>query len=392
MADFLSGVRVMDLSRLLPGPFASLMLAEMGAEVIKVESAGAGDYARRIPPFVGDVGALYLAINRGKRSLAVDFRRPEGREIVLRLAKVSDVALEGFRPGALDAMGLGYEALRAANPRLILASITGYGQDGPYRLRAGHDLNYQALAGLVAMTGRRGQPPGLPGMQAADLAGSFSAVAAILAALFRRERTGEGAHLDVSMSDAMTALQPVTMAGLLTDDPSPARGETALQGLYVCYNLYETKDGRHMALAALEPKFYSAFCEAAGRPDLLSEQYSVAADGEAGYEAMKALFMSRTREEWTTLMADVDACCEAVLSPAEVKAHPHFAARGLLFETRTADGGRILQAAALPALGRSGKTLAPTARLGEHTETILNELGYEPAEIERLAGIGAIGR
>lgn len=392
MSGYLEGLRVLDLSRLLPGPYASLLLAEMGADVIKVEDTRTGDAARAIPPMIGDTSAVYMALNAGKRNISVDLKKEEGREIVLRLVKTYDIVIDGFRPGTLKRLGLGYDALKQANPGVILCALTGYGQTGAYRDRAGHDLNYQSLSGIVELTGRAGEAPGLPGTQMADLSGSYAAVLSILGAVFKRLRTGEGAFLDVSMCESLLALQPITMAEVFCSGARPSRGGTPLNGRFVCYNIYETKDGRHMSFGALEPKFFMAFCEATERPDLMAHHYAEANENSEPYREFRELFRSRSQAEWVELLKDVDACCEPVLNLADFEEHEHFKSRNLV-RSRELPGGHVFKRVTnLPALSEGEENLRPSAGLGEHSDEILRELGYSGEEIERLEAENVIKR
>ncbi|HYQ81796.1 MAG TPA: CoA transferase, partial [Anaeromyxobacteraceae bacterium] len=293
----LDGVRVLDLSRLLPGPYATLVLADLGADVVKVEEAPGGDYLRWMPPLAGEQSGFFHALNRNKRSLRLDLKKPAGAAAFRRLVRRFDVVVESFRPGVMDRLGLGYEALRAAQPGLVLCSISGYGQDGPYRNRAGHDLDYCATAGVLALNGPPERPLP-PGVQVADVAGgSWPAVAGVLAALVRRAATGEGGHVDVSMTDGALAMLVLQLGGAAARGTPLQRAGEMLNGGAACYGVYRTRDGRFVALGALEPKFFRRFCEAAGRPDLAERQFD---DGGRGPLAeLTALFAARTRDEWT---------------------------------------------------------------------------------------------
>ncbi len=386
----LNDLNVLDLSRLLPGPFATQILAEMGANVLKVEDTKAGDFLRVTPPLAGGIGTAYLAINRGKRNLSIDLKKPEAVEVIRRLVRIYDIVVEGYRPGTLERLGIGYDVLKAANPGVILCSITGYGRTGPNRDRAGHDLNYQALSGVLEMTGRADEPPGMPGMQTADLAGSYQAVTAILAAVIERGRSGTGRHLDIAMCDTLAALQPIAMTEILTTGKDAGRGEALLHGSVICYNIYETKDRRYLSLAALEPKFFSAFCRAVDREDLLAHHFEEAREGRWAYDEMCRLFASRTRAEWVEVFKDVDACCEPVLSPLEVPDHPHFKGRNLFVENSLPEGGALRHPVAVPFLADVSRPPVEVARLGRDTVRELERAGYAPVEIERLIENGTV--
>ncbi|ABC82112.1 CaiB/BaiF CoA transferase family protein [Anaeromyxobacter dehalogenans] len=390
MALPLAGVRILDLTRLLPGPYATLVLADLGADVVKVEDPQGGDWLRWMPPLAGEQSGAFHALNRNKRSLALDLRRPEGVETFLRLAARADAVVESFRPGVLDRLGVGYEALRARAPGLVLCSISGYGQDGPYAGRAGHDLDYCAVSGVLAANG----PPDAPrplGVQVADVAGgAWPAVAGILAALLRRASTGEGAHVDVSMTEGALALLAMPLGMAWARGAPLARGRELLDGGAACYGVYRTRDGRFVALAALEPSFFAAFCEAVGRPELASRQWD---EGGAGLRAeLEALFAARTRDEWAAFAAAHDACVAPVLEGDEPRADPQLAARGAFVEVDTPWEGRALPAVASPVrLRGEAAPLRAAPRLGEHGEAVLAEAGFSPSEIAALRAAGALG-
>ena len=264
MSGPLAGVRVLDLTRLLPGPFASLVLADLGASVDKLEDPGAGDYLRVTPPLAaGDTSTTFLALNRGKRSACLDLKKPSARAALLRMVERYDVLFEQFRPGVLERLGLGHGTLRAANPRLIVCALTGYGQDGPMAARAGHDINYLARAGVLGMQGPAGAPPQVPGFQLADFGGGLWSVIGILAALHERASSGKGKVVDVSMVESSMGFALASL-GQLFGGHSPVRGDEPLTGGLALYGTYETKDGKYVTLGALEPKFYLAFFAGAG--------------------------------------------------------------------------------------------------------------------------------
>jgi alpha-methylacyl-CoA racemase len=374
-------MRVLDLSLLFPGPYCASILAYFGAEVIKIERPGGGDWVRYVPPLALDgASLLFHALNRGKKSLTLNLRAPEGRAVFLRLIETADVLLEGFRPGVMERLGLAYETLAVANPRLVYCALTGYGPAGPYRTRAGHDLNYVGLAGLLDLTGTRDGPPVIPGVPVADVGGALWAAIGILQALLDLERTGRGQRVDASLLGGALGCLPLAIARHAGGQPM-ARGADDLTGGVVCYQVYETQDGGYMSLAALEPEFWAAFCRAAGREDLLGEQFSPAAAGEPAYEAMRALFQSRTRDAWAAVMAAADACCEPVYSVGEALASPVVQALGAV------TGGLLC-----PPLRLSAKTgtLDPAPTLGQHTEAVLGEAGYPALEIERLRVAGVL--
>ena len=317
----LTGVRVLDLSRLLPGPFATMILAGLGADVVKVEDLEGGDYMRWIPPLEDGAAAMFTAINRGKRSLRLDLKATRGRELFLELAGRSHVVLESFRPGVMDRLGLGIAALHARNPRLVVCSISGFGQDGPDRLRAGHDLNYLARAGVLSITGSGGGAPAIPGVQMADIGGGAqSAVIAILAALRRAEQSGAGSHCDVSMLDGMLSwMSPHIAAAEAGGDAGPAA--MMLNGAHPCYHVYRCADG-WITVAALEPKFWTRLCELLDVEDLRDLAFATGAQAQAVVDRLESVFSGATRAQWRARLGDEDACCEPVLSVEELLDDP----------------------------------------------------------------------
>ena len=385
----LDGVRILDLSRLLPGPFATLLLADLGAEVVKVEDPEGGDYLRWMPPLAGRQSGFFHAVNRNKRSLRLDLRKPEGVAAFRRLLRRYDVVVESFRPGVMEKLGLSYEALRRECPGVILCSISGYGQDGPYRDRAGHDIDYCAVAGVLAMNG----PPERPfplGVQVADVAGgSWPAATGILAALYRRRATGEGAHVDVSMTEGALAMLAMHLGAAAARGEPLRRGKELLNGGTACYDVYRTRDGRFVALGTLEPKFFARFCAAAGRPELAERQLD--AGGEGPREELRALFASRTRDEWARLGAEHDVCLMPVLEGDEPRSDPQLRARGAFLEIDTPWEGKAMAGVASPV--RLAGVEAPrraAPELGADTEPILREAGFSEGEVASLRKAGAI--
>jgi len=372
-----AGIRVLDLSRLLPGPLCSLLLADMGAEVIKIEDPRGGDWLRWMPPMTGSMSRVFAGLNRDKLSVALDLKKPEDVESFRALAAEADVVIESFRPGVMDRLGVGPESLLAANPRLIYCAITGYGQTGPHAHRAGHDINFLALSGLLAHNGVQGGDPVVPGFQGADIGGgTYLAAMRILAALLERERTGRGAMLDVSMTRGAAGLATLSALEALANDAEEARGEGLLAGSRACYRTYATKDGQYMALGALEPVFWGRFCEAAGRPDWVSRQMEVGEEGAALVQEVSALFRTKTREEWVALFEPLDLCCEPVLSLLESMEHPAVTGGGSArFLVKDGEGNEfeMLRTALLSEGAAAHATPAPG--LGEHTKAVLSALG-----------------
>ena len=395
-AQALGDVRVLDLSRLLPGGFCSLLLADLGADVIKVEDTGAGDYVRWAPPFYGPEelqpsgtrSALYLSLNRGKRSVRLDLKSNAGRGAFLRLVREADVVLESFRPGVLDRLGVGYEALREANPGIVLCAISGYGQSGPNTGRAGHDTNYLALGGLLGLTGAAGGPPVQSAGQIADIGGGgLMAAFSILAALRERERSGEGQLVDVSMTDGALSWLAMVAAQHFCDGAVPRRGHLPLAGAIACYLPYEASDG-WVSCGALEPKFWQAFCKGVGREDLLEHQF--AAPGSDGWREVADVFRARTREQWRAFNDEHDCCIEPVLDLDEALASELVRAREMVVEVDQPGIGEVRLLGHPVKLSRTPAD--PTRHapaLGEHTAEVLREAGLDDEAITTLLESGA---
>ncbi|MCI0662065.1 MAG: CoA transferase [Acidobacteria bacterium] len=382
----LDGIRVLDLTRLLPGAVATMMLGDFGAEVIKIEAPGTGDPARHSRAGIKQPGGYFLATNRNKRSLTLNLKHPAGREIFLKLAERADVVVEGFRPGVMDRLGIGYEMLKAINPRLIYCAITGYGQDGPYRLKAGHDINYISIAGLLGVNGMKGGPPVIPAVQIADIAGgSMHSVIGILLALQARERTGEGQLVDVSMMDGSLAMMFVPFAAYLSNGRQPERGAQGLSGRYACYQVYQTSDGAYLSLGALEPKFWEEACRVLGREDFIDVQFDDSRQEEM-IETLAGIFKSKTVAQWLAAFEGVDTCIMPVKSVAEMIDDPQVRHRGLIGEIEHPVEGRLKQIAPTVKLSTTpGDMRTPPPHLGEHTREILASLGYTVEKIDSLA-------
>jgi crotonobetainyl-CoA:carnitine CoA-transferase CaiB-like acyl-CoA transferase len=391
----LHGIRVLDLSRLLPGGFCSLLLSDFGADVVKVEDTRSGDYVRWSPPHHAGVepsagSALFLALNRGKRSVRLDLKTDGGREVLLRLVGESDVLLESFRPGVMDRLGVGYERLREVNPGLVYCAITGYGQDGPYRDRSGHDLNYLGLVGLLGLTGERDGPPVQPGGQIADIGGGAQMAAfGILAALRERDRSGEGQFVDVSMADgALSWLGMVAAAHFA--GATARRGELPLGGRLLCYRPYACADG-WVTLGALEPKFWQAFCRGVGREDLIERQFDP--PGSPAHREVEAVFAARTRAEWAAFASEHDCCLEPVLELDEALESEHVRAREMVTELEQPGAEAPVRLLGVPVkLSRTpgDANRAPGPTLGQDTAQVLAELGYSPDEVRALEDAGAV--
>ena len=319
----LAGIRVLDLSRLLPGPFCTLYFAQLGAEIVKIEEPNGGDYARSLS------ADLFALVNRGKKSVALDLRRAEEADAFRRLVKDADVVIESFRPGVMDRLGCGYDALRTINPKLVYAALTGYGQTGPYRDRAGHDMNYLAYAGVLDQIGQADGPPVSANVQIADLAGgALTCAVAVLAAVIGARASGQGTYVDVSMLDGTMALTALSAAAIRTIGHAMPRGRDMLSGGLPNYRIYEAADGKHIACGALELKFFANFCKALSRPDLLTLPMSPGPSGEPLRRALAALFKTRTRDEWEAALADADCCVCGIYTPDEAQQNPQVRERG----------------------------------------------------------------
>jgi crotonobetainyl-CoA:carnitine CoA-transferase CaiB-like acyl-CoA transferase len=385
----LAGVRILDLTRLLPGGYCTLLLSDLGADVIKVEEPGRGDYIRWSPPFVDGVSAAHSALNRGKRSIVLDLKSPEGATALRRLAATADALVESFRPGVMDRLGIGYEAMSAANPAIVHVAITGYGQDGPYRDRAGHDIDYIAHGGVLAMTGAARSDPVPPGVQVGDLGGGgMLGAIGLLSVLVEARATGRGRFIDVSMLDGVVSWLSIHLASFLATGREPAPGVAPLgQGL-ACYRVYRTADGRHVAVGALEPKFWQALCDALGLPECIDEQFGPPERQEDVAARIQAVFRTAPRNEWVARLAHLDACVAPVNSIAEVIADPQVRHRGMIadIDGRPVGPGR----AVIPTGMRRDEPFASAPGLGEHTEDVLAHAGFSREEIDRLCAAGAL--
>jgi crotonobetainyl-CoA:carnitine CoA-transferase CaiB-like acyl-CoA transferase len=410
----LEGVRVLDLSRLLPGGFCSLLLADFGADVVKVEDTGMGDYIRWSPPYYDGAhdtakSALFLSLNRNKRSIRLDLKSDGGREALLALVRDYDVVLESFRPGVLDRLGVGYERMREENPGIVYCAISGYGQDGPKRDASGHDMNYLGLVGLLGLTGARGGEPVQAAGQIADLGGgALMAAFGIMAALRERDGTparpigsgsagrparpgsGEGQMVDVSMSDGALSWLAMVAAAYFADDTVPYRGELPLAGALICYRPYECSDG-WVSLGALEPKFWQAWCRGVGREELVASQFE--RPGSPAHEQVCEIFKARTRAEWEAFAREHDCCLEPILELDEALASQLVEEREMVVEIDQPGVERAVRQLGIPVkLARTPGAHArlPGPALGEHTEEVLLAAGFAPERVAELLDAGAV--
>jgi crotonobetainyl-CoA:carnitine CoA-transferase CaiB-like acyl-CoA transferase len=398
----LQGVRVLDLSRLLPGGFCSLLLADMGADVLKVEDTGMGDYIRWSPPYYEGAhdsarSALFLALNRNKRSIRLDLKNERGREVLLRLVRDHDVVLESFRPGVLERLGVGYERMREENPGIVYCAISGYGQASPKRDASGHDMNYLGLVGLLGLTGARGGEPVQSAGQIADIGGgALMAAFGILAALRERDGgprspgSGEGQLVDVSMADGSLSWLALVAAAYFADGQVPHRGDLHLAGSLICYRPYECADG-WVTLGALEPKFWQSFCRGVGREELIERQFE--GPGSEAHAQVAEIFRARTRAQWEQFASQHDCCLEPVLELDEALASELAHAREMVVEISQPGAERAVRQLGLPVkLSRTPGEHArlPGPKLGEHSEAVLAQAGYSEQQIAELLQSGAV--
>ena len=378
----LAGIRVLDLTRLLPGPVATLHLADLGAEVVKIEDPQVGDYARTMGTGEGEDSAYFRMINRNKLGLRLDLKQPAGVDVFMRLAATADVIIESFRPGVMDKLGIGYAAVAAVNPKIAYCSLSGYGQDGPYRDHAGHDINYLGYTGVLEQTGNEGGGPVIPNFQIADLlGGALTAAMGILAAVLEAQRTGQGRYIDVAMTDSVLAHTYFAMLRLNDAGQSAPRGSDLLNGGLPCYATYRCADGRYMAVGALEGKFWKICCTALERPEWIRRQWDAGLRGD-----MAALFATRPRDDWAALFAAVDCCITPILSPEEALENEQIIARKMVLHDRS-----LAQFA--PPLKLSGHDFAirqPAPKAGEHNAHILCAAGYSEDEIAALVAAGVV--
>ncbi|MCB8915958.1 MAG: CoA transferase [Thermoleophilales bacterium] len=400
----LDGIRVLDLTRLLPGGFCSQMLVDFGAEVIKVEDTGAGDYIRYAPPLYeseadpaeATASGLYLSLNRGKRSIRLDLKSDEGRDAFYRLVPTADVVLEGFRPGVAEKLGVDYATLSGKNPGLVFCSISGYGQDGPSRDRAGHDLNYLGSTGMLAMTGQAGGPPVQPAGQIGDLGGgAMNAAFGILAALIEKSKSGKGQMVDISMTDGAFAWLAMAAGAYFAGGEVPRRGEVMLGGGIVCYLTYEAADG-WVSCGALEPKFWRSFCEGTGHEELIELQFE--RPGGEAWEKVAAVFRERTREEWKAFNDQYDCCIEPILELDEAIGSDLMRERNMIVQWEQPGIGLVRQIGSPIKMSRT-PAAEPSAApaIGADTREVLASAGLAKDEIDALfesgvaAGPGAEG-
>ena len=387
----LSGVRVLDISLQLPGPFCTMMMADYGADVVKIDEPS----PRVRNPFASEdpgTGPLDRYLNRGKKSVTLDLKSAEGQEIFRKMAATADVVVEGFRPGVVKRLGVEYETLSAANPGLVYCSISGYGQTGPMRDVAGHDVNYLSYAGVLGLSGRPEVPPSLLPVQVGDVyGGSMMALSGILMALLSRQRTGKGAWIDISMTDGSIASLAIPASNLLGGGVPQERGALPLAGLLPCYDAYRCADGGYVSLGGLEPWFWRKLVTRLGREDFGELQYAVGEAAEGVRRDLQAIFLGKTRDEWIRLFEGEDVCISPVLSLDEALSHPNSLARRMVIDVGSPLGGTERQLGfPIKVAGEEERAPGRAPRLGEHDEQVLAELGYSGAEIADLRAKGVI--
>jgi crotonobetainyl-CoA:carnitine CoA-transferase CaiB-like acyl-CoA transferase len=384
----LSGVRVLDLTRLLPGGYCTLLLADLGADVVKVEEPGRGDYIRWTPPLVDGRSTGHLALNRGKRSITLNLKDPAGVDLLVRLAGRADVLVESFRPGVMDRLGAGWEVLREANGRLVYCAITGYGQDGPYRDRVGHDINYIGYGGLLGLSGEQDGPPVVPPVQVGDLAGGGMAAAiGILAALLERGRTDRGRFVDTSMMDGVVSWLSIHAGAYLGTGEEPRRGEMPLSGAYACYRAYRCADDRWLTVGALEPQFWRALVTALGVPELEHEQFGPPERQREMTEQLQAVFETKGRGEWLAGLEGLEACVGPVNSVGEAFRDPQVKHRSLLAEV---GGSTVGPGSPFRFDGEQVQDARPAPEFGEHTDEVLEEIGVTAEQLADLRARGVV--
>lgn len=390
MAGPLQGLKILDFTTLLPGPYATMMLSDLGADVLRIVSGSRPDLTTLSPPFIGDTGLSTSSafLGRGKRSMTLNLKDPRGVRIVHQLLSTYDILIEQFRPGVMGKFGLDYANLKEQYPSLIYCSLTGYGQNGPLTSRAGHDINYLSRSGLMSYSGRIETGPVLTGMQIADIAsGSYNSVIGLLSAIIYRQATGIGQYVDISMTDGMIAFNAMVGASFLVTGHEPGREGHYLNGGSL-YDFYQTKDNQYISFGGLEPQFFAAFCQAIGRPDLTAGSV-MPPNVEQAKKEVREIIKTKTRDEWTEWFKQYDACVEPVLTLSEALNDPLVKERGMVVEVALPGGGQIKQLASPIKFSETPPGYDQVGlSVGTHTKEVLKELGYDDQEIKTFEDSG----
>jgi crotonobetainyl-CoA:carnitine CoA-transferase CaiB-like acyl-CoA transferase len=390
MALALEGIRIIDMAWLGPGPFCANMLGDLGADVIKVYEAHP---ERRGGPVMFLFDPAMQPGFRNCRTMGLNLKAEEGRSIFCDLAKNADVIMEGFRPGVVKRLGVDYDTIKKINPRIVYASLTGFGQDGPYRNLVGHDINYIGIGGLLGMTGPAGGAPVIPGSVIADFAaGGMSSAIGILAALMARERTGKGQFVDMSMTDAVVESTSMQISPYLLNGMVPRKGETMFTGHYPWYNIYETADGKYLSIGALEPWFFANLCELLGCKQFVEHQFAEGEKKEEIFKYFREVFLTKTRDEWFAILQQKDTCAAPIYDINELESDPQLIARRMIIEADHPTMGRVKQVGSMHKLSDSPVEVRNwSINFGQHTEEILQELGYDKTHIDELFKAEVIG-
>lgn len=389
----LSGIKVLDLSRLLPGPYCTLMMADYGAEVIKVEEPEVGDYIRWRKPAINGIGARHLTINRNKKSIELNLKSEEGKEIFKKLAADADVILESFRPGVMDRLGIGYEEIANLNEGIVYCSLTGYGQTGPYSQLPGHDINFIGYSGILGLIGEKNGTPVIPGVQVADLGGgALMALSAITMALLHKERTGKGQYIDVSMLDGAITWLYAAASDYFASGTVPERGKNRLDGHFAFYNIYKTKDEKYLSIGAAEKKFWKEICELVGKPEWIELHEGPEDVQEQLKNEMAELFMQENQQYWLDLLQTKDTCVGPIYDIDQLYTDPQIIEREMLTTMQHPTAGKIQQIGFPIKFSHTpGEIYAHSPLLGEHTEELLLNLGYSRESVLHLEKSGVIG-
>jgi len=385
MTAALKGIRILDLSRLLPFNYCTMMLADLGAEVLKVEEPKIGDYMRWMPPKLKKEGAVFLMANRNKKSMTLNLKKDKGKDIIRQLVKEHDVLFESFRPGVMDKLGLGYEALKEINPKLVFCSSTGYGQNGPYKSRPGHDMNYLSVAGILNASGQSEKVPSIPSIPVADMSiGIFSAFS-ILAGIIESNRTGKGQYIELSMTDCMVSYNMINIAGYIARQQSENVDDLGITGDTPCYNILKTKDNKFISLGNIEDKFWINLLKLVNREDLVKYQYAKGDDAKFAIDELQKIFLSKTRKEWLALLEGQDICYAPVNDIDDLIDDPQVSKRDMLLEMEHPVEGKIKTVGFPFKFSKTpGEIKTPTPTLGQHTDDVLKILGYSDKQIAEL--------